>query len=461
MTFDGKRIKAAAAQAGMSLTELATKMSVSRATLYAYVANTINPPEERIQELAQLTGCSPEFFLLRPDVQVVMTQVDASLQLIEAMLSSADPRAALGVLDAVQRDLPPERRGDLLLRLGNGLVMEGSYEEGIAHLMRALNEFRQARDRHSAGRVHQSMGFCYAHIGPLERAQTCFQEAETLLNEADRWKARVANAVVLERRGDFDRALSLVEKARRSSSSSQTHLYCRGVRSNILASLGLWPEVLEEEVDLLNEAEILGATDQIAERLIAAAAAAIFTGDPSVEFRVAQALGYLQAAGDKARYAFFVTVRSLHELSLGHLASARKHAMNAMSIAIKGKYRRAELGAYLRLAEVAMAEGRLDEATLTLFKAASYAESYEYAAEQDYANVLLAHISARIGGTEPEMAITPAKVEHRGPIVSVIAEDTASILPGTVWSPDSMKNKLRAKGIAFLPGFTPTTSKTP
>jgi len=457
VSFDGKRIKAAAAQAGLSLTELASKMSISRATLYAYVANTINPPEERILELAALTACSPEFFLKRPDAQAVMSQVDASLRLIEAMLSSADPRAALEVLDTVRREIPPDRRGDFLLRLGNGLVMEGSYEEAIGHLMRALSEFREAQERHSTGRVHQSLGFCYANIGPLERAQASFHEAELLLDDADKWKARVALAVVLERRGDFDGALSLVDRARRSSSSPHTHLYCRGVRSNILASLGLWAEVLAEEVDLLAEAEILGATDQIAERLIYAAAAAIFTGDQSIEFRVAQALGFLQAAGDKSRYAFFLTVRSLHDLAQGRLAGARKHAMNAMSLAIKGKYRRAELGAYLRLAEVALAEERFDEASLTLFKASAYAESYEYAAELDYANVLLHHISARIGGGTPAPPVQPQEERRRGPIVSALAEESASILPDQIWTPNALMAKVAARGIVFLPGFTRTS----
>lgn len=457
MSFDGKRIKAAAAQAGLSLTELAGLLNVSRATLYAYVANNINPPEERISQLAELTGCSVDFFVAKPEPSVVMAQVDASLRLVEAMLTSSDPHAAARVLESCLDDVPKERRGELMLRTGNALVMGGEYQEAIPNLVRALSEFKRTGDRNCEGRCHQSLGFCYAHVGPLQKARECFVEAEAHLNEDSRWKARVALAVVEERRGNFDQALDLVRKAEGSSSEPGASLFCRGVRSNIFASRGDWQSVHQEELAALRAAEELGANDQIAERLIMSSLAAIYVRDPKTEFRVAHALGFLQSARDKARQAFFLTVRSAYSLASGQFEEAETYAMQALSAAIIGKYRRAELGAYLRLAEAEIAQEKFHEAELTLFKAIAYADSYEYAAEKAYAEALTAFVSANLGQARKAQDYL-AKCNRVHPIHSAILDATEAMLHKGTWDWEGIGANLASRGVAYVPGFTVVVS---
>jgi len=201
MTFDGKKIKAAAAHAGFTLTELATQMGISRATLYAYVAGQIRPSADRIHEVAALTALPVSFFAT--DGEAKSDRLEQTLKLVEALLSSSNPQAAATLLEESLDEVPMDRRGEVSLRLGNAHIAGGAYQEAIPALMRAKNEFTRSGNRHGAGRAAQSLGFCYAHIGPLSTALSCFQESEALPNEAVRWKPRVALALGAERRGGF------------------------------------------------------------------------------------------------------------------------------------------------------------------------------------------------------------------------------------------------------------------
>jgi tetratricopeptide (TPR) repeat protein len=398
-----------------------------------------------------------DFFVSRPEPSVVMAKVDASIKLVEAMLSSADPRAAARLLESCLTDVPADRRGELLLRMGNALVLDGDYQEAIPNLVRAIGEFQHKGDRHSTGRCHQSLGYCYAHVGPLEQSEGCFEIAESLLQAEDRWKPRVAMAVIAERRGEYSQALERVDKARSTSSLPHAALYCQGVRSDIYASQDDWARVHAEELRLVEEAEALGSTDQIAERLISVAFASIYTADPKVEFRVAQALGYLQSSGDKARTAYLLTVRSAYALSCSEATEAKRLGQAALKLAIHGKYRRAELRAYLRLAEVSLSEGNLVEARLTLFNASAYAESYEYASEKLYCDTLLAFIAA-LQGDRKTAEERSASVVSPSPIISALAAETARLLHNGNWDKRGMLDRLMESGISYLPGFTVTAS---
>lgn len=456
MTFDGKKIKAAAAHAGYTLTELATQMGISRATLYAYVAGQIRPSADRIHEVAALTALPVSFFAT--DGEAKSDRLEQTLKLVEALLSSSNPQAAATLLEESLDEVPMDRRGEVSLRLGNAHIAEGAYQEAIPALMRAKNEFTRSGNRHGAGRAAQSLGFCYAHIGPLSTALSCFQEAEALLNEADRWKPRVALAVVAERRGAFDEALRSIDKVQKSFSDPSVKLYCKGVRGNILASLSSWGDVYREETETLAEAERLDATDQIAERLIAIALASIYLEHPRTEFNIAQAMGYLKSSGDKGRAALFLVVRSLYALQCGDFEEARELAMDGLTIAIKGRYRRAELGAYLRLGEIALAEGNLNEAALNMMKAAAYAESYEYASERDYAEAVSALIDARRGRNEAAQAHLRKILFARGrrnAITAYFAEMASKLLKNEEWVSNSPVNFI--PGIEFVPGLSRTT----
>ena len=148
-------------------------------------------------------------------------------------------------------------------------------------------------------------------------------------------------------------------------------------------------------MQVLSCAEELNAKDQIGERLVAFSLASIYTRQADTDCRVAQATGFFQAQTDHARSALFSVAQCLDWLQKGETARAGRAAEQALAAAIKGHYRRAELAAYLRLSEIAIREGFAAEALAHALKAAADAESYEYAAEQDYAEAIAAFLAAK------------------------------------------------------------------
>lgn len=453
MTFDGKKIKAAAAHAGLTLTDLAVKMGISRATLYAYVAGQIRPSEERILEVASITTLPVAFFAA--DGQTQSDRLEQILRLVDAMLTASNPHGAAELIDSHLDEVPANRRGDVFLRLGNAQIMEGSYQEAVPSLMRAKSEFTRIGDRHGAGRCSQSLGFCYAHIGPLSTAHAHFVEAEPLLNDADRWKPKVALAVVAERRGNYEDALRVIDRTQKSFSDPAVKLFCRGVRGNILASLASWPEVAKEEKEALAIAEELEVGDQIAERMIAISLAGVYLDDPKTEFNIALCLGYLKSSGDKGRQALLTVVRSLFALSQGRTDEATDFAMSALTQAIKGRYRRAELGAYLRLAEAALTDEKFDEAAVNFRKAAAYAESYEYASERDYAEASAAFVDARRGKKDSacEHLKRLQSIKGRKNALTLLFSELAEKLIGGERWHESMHREVAPSEIEFVPGL--------
>lgn len=409
-----------------------------------------------MQQIANLTKCSLGFFLYRPGAATNGESVESSLPLVESLLSGANPTAAAEFMDRHLESLPEERRGDLLLRLANALAMEGSYQEAIDWCLRARNIFENKRDLNSVGRCHQTLGFCYTNVGPLKRAHICFLDAESRLQPSSKWKAKVALAVVAERRGDFDGGLKILKEVEGIDDPS-ARLYASGVRANIMGNLGQWSKVLEIELDSLGLAEELGAKDQIGERLVSIAQASIYTRAADVGCKVAQATGFFQSQTDAARKAMFQTVQSLYFLHQGDLAKATTYADAALEAAIRGHYRRAELASYLRLTEIALKESRNADALAQALKAAAYAESYEYACEGDYAESIAALLLAQkkdMGHAARQLSALDARRSWKStsPTKEIVAA-TRALMAGESSSIQDLVDSVHASGMAFMPGF--------
>ncbi len=452
--INGKQIKAAATLAGFSLTELADKLGLSRSTLYAYVSGVLQPPKQRIKQIASLTGTSVDYFRQSGPAG---NAPDDTLQLVDAVLSSANAAAAIPLIQTRLDRLSDKDRANTMLRLGNTLVIDGQYQEAIDWLIRARELFDKLKDPHSSGRCSQTLGFCYANIGPLRRAQACFEEAGTRLNPDARWKAQSALAVVAERRGDCEWGLALIKDVEAKFHDPAVALYVRGIRANILTTMGQWQAVYDLEIEALELAEKMDAKDQIGERLISLVFASIYTGRADTEARIAQASGYFQAHSDKARKAFYSTALSLYWLWKGDYAKAQRDAERALESAIKGRFRRVEIAAYLRLAETSLLMGRMKEALNYARQATAYAESYEYAGERDYAQSLTAFLAAQSEdkalAKEHLEALQARDTWHAVSPALELTEAANALLEGTTWNCDEAAKGLQSKGICFIPAF--------
>lgn len=450
----GKQIKAAATLAGISLTELADQLGLSRSTLYAYVSGVLQPPKKRIRQIASLTGTPLEFFLNRDAAREAAEDV---LRLADALLSGANPSAASALIESRLESISEEHRSGLMLKLANTLVLEGHYQEGLDWCVRARELFESQGDTHSAGRCSQTLGFCHANIGPLRRAQTCFEDAFARLNPDSKWRAQAALAVVAERRGDYADALRQIDEVGERQTDPPVTLYSLGIRANILSNMGRWPEVLDLETRALQLAEELDSRDQIGERLISLIIASVYTGSEDTDARVAQARGFFQAHADKARKAYFLVALSLYWLQRGEAEQAIRAAEEALEVAIKGRFRRTELAAYLRLAEACCCSGRRLEAMAYARQAAAYSDSYEYAGERDYAQAFVAYLAAR--SQDRMLAIQRLKsLDSRNtwsevsPVVE-LAAGARAIVGGQSWDTQAAIKGLQAKGLCFVPAF--------
>lgn len=454
LDINGKQIKAAATLAGYSLTELADKLGVSRSTLYAYVSGVLQPPKQRIRQIASLTGTNVDYFR---QAGPAASPPDDTLELVEAVLSSSNAFAAIPLIQARLDRLSERDRANTMLRLGNSLVIDGQYQEAIDWLIRARELFDALKDPHSSGRCSQTLGFCYANIGPLRRAQSCFEEAGARLNPDSRWKAQSALAVVAERRGDCEWGLALIKDVEAKFHEPAVALYVRGIRANILTTMGRWQDVYDLEIEALELAEKMEAKDQIGERLISLVFASIYTGRADTEARIAQASGYFQAHSDKARKSFYSTALSLYWLWKGDYTKAQREAERALESAIRGRFRRVEIAAYLRLAETSILTGRLKEALNYVRQAAAYSESYEYAGECDYAQSLTAYLAVQSGNTalaREHLASLEARDSwHAVSPARELFDAAKAILDERDWNRDEAIEALQGKGICFIPAF--------
>ncbi|MBX3120543.1 MAG: helix-turn-helix transcriptional regulator [Fimbriimonadaceae bacterium] len=452
--INGKQIKAAATLAGISLTELADKLGLSRSTLYAYVSGVLQPPRKRLRQIAALTETPIEFFLSK---DAGREAAEDALKLADALLSGANPSAASALIESRLESIADEHRAALMLKLANSLVLEGQYQEGLDWCIRARELFDSQGDTHSAGRCSQTLGFCYANIGPLHRAQACFEDAQSRLNPDSKWRARVALAVVAERHGDFSTALEMLDALESSLTDPALTLYSLGIRADILSNMGRWPKVLELEIKALQLAEELDSRDQIGERLISLIIASVYTGQSDTDAHVAQALGFFQAHTDKARKAYFLIAQSLYWQQKGEASKAFQAAEQALESAIKGRFRRTELAAYLRLAEIAFTSERLPEALSYARQAAAYSESYEYAGEHDYAQALVAYFAAknqdRMLALQRIRSLDARSVWKEIPTIAELVDGARAITAGEPWSDDDVAKRLSSKGLLFVPVF--------
>lgn len=441
--FDGKRIKAAAAQAGMTLSDLATHLEITRSTLYAYVAGTIQPPKSRVRQIALVTGTDEAFFTGEGALAREAEDARTRIRLAEAMLVGSDPESAAAILCEVAGDTDPAEQASLSLRLAAAFVASGQYTAAIPWCYRAKEGFATVKDQHGMGRAAQTIGFIFAHIGPLSSAERAFREAEKLLDLEHKWKARVAFAALDERRGFLTESLDRTTELLLTETASQPRLYALCARADALARLERWDDAEVVESEALEVAIRLGARDQVGERLIARCLIAIYRREPELDAWLARAEGFFMGSPDRGRRAHFLSVLALAQLQSSNLESADATAKQALNLAIEGQYRRAEITSTLRLAQIAALCGQMDEAKARADQAEALSRAHEYATEGWHASALSQYALASLKGRPLDTSSLHC------PVPSAVALSDAA----RTQLPSSIPAYLKGHGFTFIPGI--------
>lgn len=399
MKSEGNWIKAAAAQAGLSLTELANQLGLSRATLYAYVAGALIPSNERLKEISEITKFPLDISGAHPSESSQVSSKGQLAELAQAMLKGADPLAVVALVEKSPQS-QNGLSGDLLLQLGNSLTLLGFYQDATYWCRKAKEAFEEAKNSHGAGRCCQTLGFCFTNTGPLSRAKDYFEEATRLLEPSSKWKPLVAKAAIYDRLGQYDASSKLIDEVLSSEKDPAARLYAKGVKASILAHLSKWDEALELETEAFEDAVKMQSNDQMCERLIMMLTTGVRAKSSRVPEILATSKGFFLAYHDQARQAMYEATLSLEALSRDDLSAAQSFAEKAIETSIKGAFRRAELAATLRLAEVAMLRGDLDVCFAYAHRAIAHAEVNEYATSQCYARMLAAFVQLCRGDIE-------------------------------------------------------------
>ncbi|MBX7134700.1 MAG: helix-turn-helix domain-containing protein [Fimbriimonadaceae bacterium] len=402
----GARIRTAADNAGLSLQELGKRIGVSRPTIYAYAAGTLNVSSERLGQIAAATNQSETFFA--PPVSAPSTSRPLE-ELVDALLGHADlNRAQEVVSESLAHAERVGRQADLAsvqFKLGNALLFDGNYLEAVAHLQAARTGFIQRGLTQEAARCSQSLGYAFINTGRIDRAKTCFEEASTNLPVSRRWMGEVSLAGLAERTGDIEEARRLLcDLESRHDLPPNARAYVLSNQASLAATCGLWSESLRLNRMALQTAAT--STDQTIERYLQIGRAMVRQGQlDEGSLWLMRACDAASLVADHARrsYAQLMTARLL--LAAGCLAEARAMTIEAQSEAIRREHRRSESYALLLLAEIAFGRGDLEAAVDLGLQAAVFCDTQRYPTIAIYARAVVSASHARLGQVSRGQAV--------------------------------------------------------
>lgn len=413
----GERIRLAAAQVGLSVRELGQRIGVSRPTIYAYIAGRLAASPQRLQKIAEVTGKPIEFFVgAARDTQVLAQPIT---EMVEALLSQPDrTRACMLALEgaaAFDAEGSFASAAALEHQAGNVLVLEGDYLEAISHLTSARNSYLKAGLSEEAAACSQSLGYAYINVGKIERAEACFDEALRELPPERRWIGEVSMAALDERVGNFAGAETRLDALQRHNGlSAAGRAFVLFNQASLSGTRGFYSQCYERNLEALPEARRLRAYDQVAERHVQLARAAIKMGRlEESSLWLVRAFEAIEISGDNARRVLAEIVLSRLLMVCGDLQRARRTAVRALGEATKHEYRRSQAMTLELLAEIAIARGDLDQAQDYAHQAATFSDKNTYPVSA-YTSQLIGSYAATVAGEAPNPIETNLDVETLG-----------------------------------------------
>jgi transcriptional regulator with XRE-family HTH domain len=395
----GARIRSAAEQAGLTLQQLGQKIGVSRPTIYAYAAGTLNVSTERLKQIAEATNQSTSHFTVTSSAPGPVRPLE---ELVDALLGRADLQRAVKVvhetLENAERSGRQAELASIQHKLGNALLLDGNYLEAAGHLQSARQGFLSQSMPSKAASCSQSLGYAYINTGRLERARRCFDDALENLTPDRRWMAEVSLAALAERSGDIREASDrLKDLSERRGLSESAKRYILSNQASLAATCGHWIDS-ERLNRLALDTSGSVSSDQVTERFLQIGRALVRQMRlEEGSLWLMRAMDAAHLSGDTARMAFIGLVIARLLLTCGELSEARALAVRWQSDAIRNEHRRSESYALLLLSEIAFARGDFEVAADYGRQAASFCDAHQYPFRALGARAVVASSLARTG----------------------------------------------------------------
>jgi transcriptional regulator with XRE-family HTH domain len=379
--IDGPRLKKAARELGLSFKELAQELGVSRPTLYAYAAGRLRVDEAKLEMIAELLRCPPDY--LAPPAEGGAPQPGGVLAYVEALLAAPDPKAALQACGEAlsELDIDPATRAALLKHAGNALLYMGQYVRAAEHLREASSIAQHQGLVEVSAACSQSLGYCYINLGELDAAREAFQFAAANYEDQSKWKPRISMAALDEREGRISEARAALSQLEASEQTLQARLYTLANKASLLASTGHWRHALETNAAAHALAHNLAVRDQISETMLLNALCHLRMGEPDrASLWLIRGRDAAVASQDSARLALSKVLQAHLWLAVSEPAKARGVALDAHNMAIEGMYRRTEALALMVLSKVSFSMQDVEGALAYARQGETFCKAHRYVA---------------------------------------------------------------------------------
>ena len=420
----GRRIHAAAMEAGLTLRELAARIGVSHPTIYAYTSGALVPPISRLRQIAEALGKQAEYFEAR-SVAPSASSID---KVVDALLTPPDSKKAYQVaIDAANKHKEDGRQVQQAMALhkaGNALLYDGAYKEASTCLSESLEIFRSLELPERTGAVAQSLGYCLINLGQLDAAETCFSIAAENYGESEKWKAKVSMAALEHRRGNFHESELLLQALDATRPTSDVSGYILFNKASHALDRGFWARSLELNRKALNVAKRHRLTDQVCERMVQIAHALAKSADlEGASLWVIRAQDTCEAFNDQARLALANAICARIRVYSGRIDEGLTLAQKAIDLGRAGGYPRSQLAGMEVLAEATLCSKVPDLSLIE--RALAFAEENCYPAS--IATLCSIHASAACR-VDPKAAKELAQKAVQLPFLSELGEQRAMAL---------------------------------
>jgi tetratricopeptide (TPR) repeat protein len=371
----GRLIQQAAEEAGLSLEALAREIECSRALIYQYVSGATLAQPDRIQLIAQRTGKPLLFFYggeAMPDN--LHERVQGLQTLLAAQLAPPDPTSALST--AEQLIALARQAGDIQveagarLKLVSVLLGRGEASRALALIDGSRPFFRQHGLTSYLNALEQDRGHALLALGRIEEAEAAFAITAANPEWRARWQGTVSLAAVAEHRGQYRRALELLDDtaalertAPDARAALTLRLYVAGNLANINLACGDLTDAMRAAETARDLAEQLANRDQYTESLLTLGTCYRLRGALALSRETLEAAErWARLTDDRGREAMALAELAQTLVEAGRFEDARARGKDALQRGIASGTRRAELAAQLALASAYLRSGQPQEA---------------------------------------------------------------------------------------------------
>ena len=393
----GQRIQRAIEHAGISIEELAGRISCSRALIYQYLSGSTLAQPDRLQQIARECGVSFAAFYTDDDTTMENPPSPAATappppQEVAARLGET-LRALQELADA--QESPPDYRslattcerilslasqlgdravqGQAWKRLGNARLRSADFARAVEALNRAVALAQEAGDPTNETGARQSLGTALVSMGRIAEAQTEFTRIASGSLFSGRWQGTLSLGGIHEMQGEYraalqrlDEAASILEEGERTGAASAAEaaagmLYVTTNRRNVFMDEGDFRQARPLAEKGLADAEALGNADQHLEARFDLAWCDFHTGNYPDAYRgFSTMLQLARFVGDQGRETMARAWLGIFLAAAGEFEEAITHGKDALSLALSHGDRRGELYAQLALSDAYLGSGGRD-----------------------------------------------------------------------------------------------------